>query len=103
VTSRETLVSRLTDPPRTLREVRPGKDWSPNLQTMLDYALSMDPGKRYPTAQEFALDLGMLISTAPVDPPRKTVPIQAPATTTPVSSDAATRGDRSRSRPVDKQ
>jgi serine/threonine-protein kinase len=101
VTSRETLVSRLTDPPRTLREVRPG-NWPPNLQTMLDYALSMDPGKRYPTAQEFALDLGMLISSAPVDPPRKTVPIQ-PAPTTPVSTDAATVIDRRLSRPVDKQ
>ena len=78
VTSRETLVSRLTEPPRTLVEVRPGKNWPANLQTMLDYALATDPAKRYPSAQEFGLDLGMLIASAPVDPPRKTVPIPPP-------------------------
>jgi serine/threonine-protein kinase len=88
VTSRETLVSRLTDPPRTLVEVRPGKTWPPNVQTMLDWALAGDPARRYPTAQEFGLDLGILIANSPVDPPRKTVPVQQPPELAP--SNAAT-------------
>ena len=67
VTSRETLVHRLTEPPRTLAQARPQKQWPTMLQTILDYALATDPGKRYPTAQEFALDLGMLIATAPAE------------------------------------
>jgi hypothetical protein len=78
VTSRETLVSRLTDPPRTLSQVRPGKTWPQSLLTMMDYALSTDPAGRYPTAQDFALDLGMLIAASPIDPPRTTVPMQKP-------------------------
>ena len=77
VTSRETLVHRLTEPPRTLSEARPGKQWPANLQPMLDWALATDPTKRYPTAQEFSLDLSILINTAPADPPRKTVPMQS--------------------------
>jgi serine/threonine-protein kinase len=67
VTSRETLVARLTEPSRTLVEVRPGTHWPKNLQTMLDYALAADVSKRYPTAQEFALDLGILIAAEPAD------------------------------------
>ena len=80
VTSRETLVARLTSPPRTLGEVKPNRNWPANLQTMLDWALATDPGKRYPTAQEFALDLGMLIAAEPIDKvePRRTVPMQPP-------------------------
>ena len=69
VTSRETLVARLTDPPRTLAEVQPGRQWPKHLQTMLDYALATEPATRYPTAQEFALDLGILIAAEPVDAP----------------------------------
>jgi eukaryotic-like serine/threonine-protein kinase len=93
VTSRETLVARLTEPPRTLVEVRPGWNWPANLQTMLDYALATSPAKRYPTAQEFALDLQILINSAPSDTivQRKTVPVQQPEEH--VSSDAVTVAD----------
>jgi eukaryotic-like serine/threonine-protein kinase len=76
VTSRETLVARLTEPSRTLVEVRPGTHWPKNLQTMLDYALAADLSKRYPTAQEFALDLGILIAAEPADSP--TAPVASP-------------------------
>jgi eukaryotic-like serine/threonine-protein kinase len=78
VTSRETLVARLTSPPRTLGEVKPSRSWPATLQTMLDWALATDPAKRYPTAHEFALDLGMLIAAEPIDKvePRRTVPMQ---------------------------
>jgi eukaryotic-like serine/threonine-protein kinase len=67
VTSRETLVHRLTEPPRTLAEARPDKQWPAMLQPMLDWALAMDPAKRYPTAQEFATDLSILIAAEPMD------------------------------------
>jgi eukaryotic-like serine/threonine-protein kinase len=60
VTSRETLIHRLTEPPRTLVETRPGTRWPQMLQPMLDWALATDREKRYPTAQEFALDLSIL-------------------------------------------
>jgi serine/threonine protein kinase len=68
VTSRETLIRRLTEPPRTLAQTRPDKQWPPQLQTMLDWALALDPGRRYPTAQEFGLDLSILIDAEPMDP-----------------------------------
>ena len=79
VTSRETLVHRLTEPPRTLAEARPDKQWPSQLQTMLDWALAIDPAKRYPTAQEFALDLSILIAAEPMDPIEPTVPTPAPS------------------------
>ena len=78
VTSRETLVARLTEPPRTLREVKPGKNWPQMLQPMLDWALATDPAKRYPTAQEFALDLGILLANEPPDPIAPPPPRQVP-------------------------
>jgi serine/threonine-protein kinase len=89
VTSRETLVARLTDPPRTLVEARPGWNWPANLQTMLDWALATDPAKRYPTAQEFSLDLSILIANAPADTivQRQTVPMVKPE---PAAPDAVT-------------
>jgi serine/threonine-protein kinase len=79
VTSRETMAQRLIDPPKTLDQVKPDRRWPPNLQTMLDFALAADPAKRYPTAQEFALDLSILIANEPVDKinPRRTVPMDA--------------------------
>ena len=91
VTSRETLVARLTELPRTLVDVRPGRDWPANVQTMLDWALATDPTRRYPTALEFSLDLSIIIAAAPVDriDQRKTVPMQA---TDIASSDTPTVG-----------
>jgi hypothetical protein len=73
------LVARLTEPPRTLMDVRPGQQWPPSVQTALDWALATDPARRYPSAQEFSLDLSMIIAAAPVDrmDQRKTLPVQA--------------------------
>jgi len=78
VTSRETLVARLTARPRTLVDVRPGQDCRPTFNNAR-LALSTDPARRYPSAQEFSLDLSMIISAAPVDrmDQRKTLPMQA--------------------------
>jgi hypothetical protein len=46
---------------------------------MLDWALAMDPGKRYPTAQEFAIDLSMLIAAEPMDAVEPTPMNRAPS------------------------
>jgi eukaryotic-like serine/threonine-protein kinase len=73
VTSRETLVHRLIEPARTLSQALPQKPWPQMLQPMLDWALATDPAKRYPTAQEFALDLGILIAAEPMDPVKPTM------------------------------
>jgi serine/threonine-protein kinase len=78
VTSRETLVHRLTEPPRTLVEARPGSHWPAMLQPMLDWALATDPTKRYPTAQEFAMDLSILIAAEPLDPIERTETFPVP-------------------------
>ena len=105
VTSRETLVARLTEPPRTLVEVRPATHWPPMLQPMLNWALATDPGQRYPSAQEFALDLGMLINASPVDPKEPPPSLEPPRPVRSsdfVSSDAATVINRRASRPLDK-
>ena len=57
VTSRQSLVRRLTEPPRTLAEVRPDIAWSPALQAALTRALSPDAHDRYPKATEFAREV----------------------------------------------
>lgn len=92
VTSRETLVHRLTERPWTLAEARPEKRWPNNLQAMMDWALATDPGKRYPTAQEFALDLSILIAAEPIDPVETTETYPVPSDE-PVSSTAPTIAD----------
>lgn len=96
VTSRETLAHRLTEPPRTLMQARPDKRWPPMLQPMLDWALATDPAKRYPTAQEFALDLSILIAAEPMDPIQATETYPVPSTET-VSPSAPTVPDLPRS------
>jgi serine/threonine protein kinase len=57
VTSRETLVRRLTSKPLTLREVAPHKPWSDALQAALDHALAPEVADRYASAAEFARDV----------------------------------------------
>ena len=50
----ETLVKRLTDPPRPLSESRPDAAFPIGLQRVLDRALARDPGARYPSVAEFS-------------------------------------------------
>jgi hypothetical protein len=45
------------------------------LQPMLDWALATDPAKRYPTVQEFAIDLSILIAAEPMDPVEPVTPV----------------------------
>ena len=90
VTSRETLIHRLSLPPRTLREVRPNQDWPDGLQATLDRALAADPEKRYATAADFARDLSTLIASAPAEPD-VTVPLRSAGTAPPLPPTATER------------
>jgi serine/threonine protein kinase len=57
VTSKETLVRRLTSRPRTLAEVRPDIAWSADLQRALDRALAPEVADRYGSVAEFGRDV----------------------------------------------
>jgi serine/threonine-protein kinase len=52
--AQETLVKRLTDPPRPLAVARPDVPFPAGLQGVLDRALARDPDARYPTVTAFA-------------------------------------------------
>jgi serine/threonine-protein kinase len=53
VTSKETLVRRLTSRPLTLREVVPGGSWPVALQSALDRALAPEPVDRFTNVTDF--------------------------------------------------
>jgi serine/threonine-protein kinase len=57
MTSKQSLVNRLTQRPRTLAEVRPSAAWSPRLQKTLDRALAPEPDDRYANVGDFARDV----------------------------------------------
>jgi serine/threonine-protein kinase len=58
--AQESLIMRLTDPPKTLAEARPEVSWPADLQSVLDKALARDVNARY----QSAVDLGRDISRA---------------------------------------
>jgi serine/threonine protein kinase len=66
LTSRETLVARLTSKPQTLLDVVPGIAWPPALQAALNRALAPKVANRYASVTEFALDVAL--ASASFDP-----------------------------------
>ena len=78
VTSKETLVRRLTSKPRTLEEVRPGL-WPPGLQEALDRALAPEIAERYDSVADFGRD----VLAAAARPPLVTSPVLAAAPSSP--------------------
>ena len=66
VTSKETLVKRLTSNPSALAEVRPNTPWPPGLQTALDRALAPDAAERYSRVLDFAADVVRASERTPV-------------------------------------
>ena len=56
-TVQESMIMRLTEPPRTLAEMRPEVAWSSEVQEALDKALSRDVTARYQSAGEFGRTL----------------------------------------------
>jgi predicted Ser/Thr protein kinase len=65
VTSREALVIRLTDRPRKLAEVRPDVTWPPQLQGVIDRALSQELAARYQRVGEMASELTEWVAGMP--------------------------------------
>src|SRR6185312_1002401 len=57
VTSKDTLVRRLTSKPRQLADVAPDGNWPTRLQAALDRALAQEPGERYSTVVDFGRDV----------------------------------------------
>jgi len=83
VTSKETLVKRLTSQPAPLAQVRPETPWPPGLQTALDRALAPEANERYSRVSDFAADVVRASERTPVlASPKAAVTTTAP---TPVS------------------
>jgi serine/threonine-protein kinase len=89
--SQESMVMRLTDPPKRLREMRPEVDWSADLQSAVDKALARNVTDRYQRAVDFGRDFAAAArrmgdrapaaKTAPV--PSETIPQTRVATAQP--------------------
>lgn len=57
LTSKQSLVQRLTAKPLTLSEVKPSVPWPPRVQKALDRALAPEPDDRYSNVLDFARDV----------------------------------------------
>ena len=90
VTSKETLVKRLTSPPKPLAEARADIGWPPGLQTALDRALAPEASSRYNLVTDFAADVVRSSERAPGVPRRVQEPITAPSSAPPPPEAAAT-------------
>ena len=64
-TSKETLLARLTQLPRRLKEVKDDINWPEALQSTFDRALAPDPTDRYEDALDFANELELAIYMMP--------------------------------------
>ncbi|HYD52424.1 MAG TPA: serine/threonine-protein kinase, partial [Gemmatimonadaceae bacterium] len=54
--AQESMIMRLTDPPKRLDEMRPDLAFPPGLQAVLSRGLDRDASARYPSTVEFAAD-----------------------------------------------
>jgi eukaryotic-like serine/threonine-protein kinase len=64
VTSKETLVRRLTARPRTLDDVAPWGTWPVGLQAALDRALAPEQADRYESVSDFARDVSAVAANS---------------------------------------
>jgi hypothetical protein len=84
MTSRQSLVQRLTAAPRALAEVRPNVAWPPRLQKVLDRALAPEADERYGNVGDFARDVrgavGLPMFVGASGAPRTTGTAVLPAT-----------------------
>ena len=65
VTSREALIMRLTEKPRTLADIRADVQWPEELQWVMDRALANHPGERYQHVSQFGRDLVKAVASMP--------------------------------------
>jgi serine/threonine-protein kinase len=91
-TAQESVIMRLTEPPRRLAEIRPQVPWSPAVQAVMDRALQRDAALRYASASEFGRALSAAVreqatsftvqvtpsDSAPVVPPTRVAEAPAP-------------------------
>jgi hypothetical protein len=90
VTSKETLVRRLTSTPRTLAEVAPLEAWPPQLQAALDRALAPESSDRYSSVVDFGRDV---VAASSIHDPEATVRVApAPRLSGPTQRVPASRG-----------
>jgi serine/threonine-protein kinase len=91
--AQETMIMRLTDQPKTLAEMKPGVDWPPELQAVMDRVLQRDANERYQKSAEFGRDIAKAVEHMPaaVAAAAGTMVIGAPATPVPPTR-AAPRG-----------
>jgi serine/threonine protein kinase len=101
VVSREALIMRLTEKPRTLAEIRNDVQWPAELQTVMDKALANHPADRYQHVSQFGRELVTAVATMPESAFTSTgtvelSPVSAPAKTEvrPLGGGAASRRDR---------
>ena len=65
VSSREAMIARLTERPRTLAEIKDDVAWPPELQTVMDRALASQPQERYARAGDFGRGLVRAVDAMP--------------------------------------
>ena len=101
VVSREALIMRLTEKPRTLAEIRNDVHWPPELQTVMDKALANHPADRYQHVSQFGRELVTAVATMPESAFTSTgtvelspVPAAAKTEVRPLGGGAASRRDR---------
>ena len=93
--TRTMMIMRLTQPARSLVEVRPDFAWPNALQSVMTRALDRDPHARFPSTREFARALQAAIATMPArtsnrTDTRVTEPVvSGSATTVPAAAAAA--------------
>ncbi|HTK48254.1 MAG TPA: serine/threonine-protein kinase [Gemmatimonadaceae bacterium] len=68
-TAQESVIMRLTDPPKTLAELRGDVSWPPAVQEVMDRALQRDAAHRLRSAREFGRALRDAVAGAPVSLP----------------------------------
>ena len=95
-TGQDSLVRRLTHPPRRLADARPGAGFVPALQAVLDRALARQPTERYASAPDFASAVSRVVAAGrrlPGIPGSEITPPEAmPSVRRPFAGGAERRG-----------
>jgi len=73
-TAQESVIMRLTEPPRRLAEIRPQVPWSAAVQAVMDRALQRDATLRYASASEFGRALSAAVREQPTSFPVPATP-----------------------------